>query len=117
MNEASNVLIAKLLSVFLLKLVDTAGCIHKLALAGEEWVRLVRDFHLYQRVLVAVFPLDSFLRAGSRLSEERLVARDVLENYCPVFCRMNSFFHCRFFFEDCKYKYLLLIYQISLHIL
>ena len=46
-------------AVALAELVDLLGGLQYVLLAGVERVRRARDFELDQRVLVAVFPLDS----------------------------------------------------------
>jgi len=42
-----------MLSETLVELVNTSCCIHQLHLTFEEWMRLVRDLKLDQRILVA----------------------------------------------------------------
>src|SRR5689334_8263739 len=69
-----------LFRVALAELVDAAALIGHLLLAGEERVRMARDFHLDERIFLAVFPLDLLVARHHRAGQEREIARDVLED-------------------------------------
>ena len=85
-------------SKLLVELVDTAGCIHKLHLTGEERVRGIRNFQLYQRVFVAIFPNDGILGWSAGAGDERLITGEVLEHNQTIILRMNILFHIRMLF-------------------
>src|SRR5205085_8795383 len=70
--------------VLLLELLDAAGRVHELHLAGEERVRGAGDVQRDQRVLLAVLPDGGLVRLGAGARQEREVGRRVLEDHGPV---------------------------------
>src|SRR5690606_20468865 len=81
-----------LLLVALAELVDPAADIGRLLLARVERMRMAGDFHLDERVLLAVLPADRFLARHRRTGQEREIASDVLEHDRLVL-RMDIGFH------------------------
>ena len=59
---------------------------------------LVRDFHLYQRILVAVFPHNRLPGVRSAAGEECVIIGRVLKYDGPVVFRMDVFFHLSLFY-------------------
>jgi hypothetical protein len=86
------ILLRELAELFV-ELVDTASRVNEFHLAREKRMAVCGNFHLYEWVLVAVFPLDGFLAAGARFAQEHIVRGDVLEYYGAVVGWMNIFFH------------------------
>src|SRR5260221_6481496 len=76
-----------LLRVAALELLDPAGGVHDLGLAGVERVRLGRDLDLDHRVLLAVGPFHGLAALGINggAGEEGGVRAGVEENHRPVF--------------------------------
>ena len=81
-----------LLAVALTELVDLLGGLQDVLLAGVKRVRLAGNLELQQRVLVAVFPLDSVAGRYRGLGQDGEIGRNILEHHVPVFW-MNVLFH------------------------
>jgi len=82
-----------LFCVAVAEFLDTASSIYKHALTGVEWMAHVGDFHLYQWVFVAVFPLNSFASVRCRAGEKSVVIAHVFEHDHTEILRMDVFFH------------------------
>ena len=78
--------------VLLLELLDAAGRVEELHLAGEERVRRTGNIELDERVLFAVAPLDRVIRFDRGPRQEREIRRRVHEHDRPVI-RMDFLFH------------------------
>lgn len=78
---------------FLLEFLDTASRVNEFLLAGEEWVTGPADFHVVQRVFLAIFPLYRVLAFDGRAGQETVVRSLVLEDDETVIVRVNFFFH------------------------
>jgi len=95
--ELPFVLLLVELPVLLAEFVDATCCVHELCLARVEGVALVADFHLNERVFIAVFPLDCFFCLCSGFAQERIIVAHVLEYHQAVVVGMDAFFHsCNF---------------------
>src|SRR6476659_6993791 len=66
--------------VAVLELLDAAGGVHQLHLAGEERMAGAGNVQLAERVFLAVGPLDRLVRLHARAGEEREVGGRVLEH-------------------------------------
>ena len=76
-----------------MEFINTTGCVDKLHLASEKWVRLAGDLQLDQRVFLAIFPLDGVAGRSTGLGQERKIAGEIFENNVPVIGRMDILFH------------------------
>ena len=80
----------------LVELIDTASSVNKLHFTGKEWVRCSRNFKLYERVVVAVFPFNGVLGLCAGVGNPRLIAGEILEDNFPEIFWMDITFHVRF---------------------
>ena len=72
--------------------VNAARSIHDLLFARVEGMRLAGNFHLYQRIFLAIGPLNSFLGGDGGAGQEGEVGRDILKHHFAIL-RVNVFFH------------------------
>jgi hypothetical protein len=77
----------------LVELLDTTGRVHDALLARVEGVRLARDFHVDDGVLVTVFPFHHLATAHRRTREKRRARRQVVKNDRSVL-GVNVSLHC-----------------------
>jgi hypothetical protein len=83
-----------------LESVDTTFGVDDLFLAREERVRRATDVHLYERVFVAVFPLDSVVSLRSALRQKRKPSHVVAKYDRAVICWVYTAFHNRSIVTD-----------------
>ena len=81
------------LLIFFLEFLNTAGRIKEHLLSSKERMRRRANFHLDNRIILAISPLDHFLGVEGRTADEFEIARSIPKNHVSVF-RMNAFFHC-----------------------
>src|SRR5579885_1465799 len=74
------------------ELVDATAGIDDLVLARVERMRVAGDFHLDDRVFLAVFPGDLVLARHRRTRQECEIRGDILEHHVVVL-RMDVGFH------------------------
>ena len=75
------------------ELVDTTGRVDELHLTGIERMRHVADLQLYQRILIAVGPLDGVFRLDRRTGQKSVVAGNVLEYDHSIVLGVDLFLH------------------------
>ena len=75
------------------ELIDAAGGVNELHLAGEEGVGGVGDFQLDDGVLLAIGIDDGLLRGGAALREDHVLVRHVFEDNEAIVFGMDAFFH------------------------
>ena len=72
--------------------IHPSGSVHDFLLTGVERMRVAGDFHLNQRILLAVSPLDRILGGQRGAGQEGKIGGDVLKHHLAVL-GMNAFFH------------------------
>ena len=75
------------------ELVDAAGGVDELLLAGEEGVRRAGDFEFHQGVFNAIDG-DGFASGDGRAGDEHFFVRHVFECNRTIVVGMDAFFHC-----------------------
>lgn len=78
--------------IFLLKSIDTAALVCKFLAACIERMRIGTDFDRYQRIFVAVFPLDRLIRCFCRTAQ-KFETGACVHKYNGMVIRMDACFH------------------------
>lgn len=91
-------LLIKVRLVTIHELIHPTSGVHKFHLARIERVGGVGDLQFDQRIFIAIFELDGFLRRSSRFGDKRESVGHVPECYKPVIFRMYIFLHYACFF-------------------
>src|ERR1700753_795967 len=88
-----NLILFLFFSIFLFELIDTSCGIHQHILTGEEWVRRIGNFKLYQRVFIPIVPFYGFFGVSRRAAKKSMAIAHVLEYNQAISLWMNFFFH------------------------
>lgn len=81
---------------FLLEFFNTASCVDEFLFAREKGVRGTGDIHAYQRIFIAIFPLDGIFGLDRRAGEDGKIGRYVLKDNGSV-VRVDVAFHLQHF--------------------